>query len=203
MKNLLVVLIALVLVTCKKSSDTPSPVAVAEALPLANFTTDKTEYDAGDVMKLTSTSTNADNLRWTLPDGTTSRDATVSYSLDPTFGNVKLNVKLEAISKSGAKSDYIIKAIKVNPGKGTLTLFSSYQVGYNVSITIDGNTVASANLDYTKGTPNTCNQSGYTSYMLTAGAHVLTYTYYGSPYYFSGTKSFTISTGGCVLLNCN
>lgn len=207
MKNILILLFAVLLVTCKKKSDTPTTTTIidTESVPVANFSTDKVEYDAGDVMKLTSTSSNADNLRWTLPDGTTSRDASVSYSLDPAIGNVKLNIKLEAISKSGTKSDYVVKAVKINPGKGTLTLYSSFYQTNNVSISIDGVSLASANFDSSKGIPSSCNQSGYSSYVVETGAHILSYSYFGSGAgnYFTGTKNFTMTTGGCVIQNCN
>lgn len=199
MKHILILLIAVLLVTCKKKSDT----AETESVPVANFVTDKIEYDAGEVMKLTSTSSNADNVRWTLPDGTTSRDASVSYALDPLLGNIKLNVKLEAISKSGTKSDYIVKAIKVNPGKGKITLYSDQRQANNVIISIDGVSFADANLDYSKGVPTNCNETGYSSYTVTSGVHSLYYsssTGFGG---FSGYQTFTMTTGGCKFLSCN
>ena len=198
MKNILILLLAVLFVNCKKESE-----IVTESLPVANFTTDKAEYDAGDVMILTNTSSNADNVRFTLPNGTTSRNASVSYSIDPLIGNVNLIVKLEAISKSGAKSDYIIKGIHINPGKGILTLYSSFRQATNVQISIDGNAVANANLDYTLGMPSDCNQSGYSSYTVVAGVHSLYYSYYSGTQYFYGTKSFTMTTGGCEIINCN
>lgn len=198
MKNNLILLLAVLFITCKKESE-----IVTESLPVANFTTDKAEYDAGDVMILTNTSSNADNVRFTLPNGTTSRNASVSYSIDPLIGNVNLIVKLEAISKSGTKSDYVIKGIHINPGKGILTLYSSFRQATNVQISIDGNAVANANLDYTLGMPSSCNQSGYSSYTVIAGVHSLYYSYLSGTQYFYGTKSFTMTTGGCEIINCN
>lgn len=205
MKNILIILIAFTLLTCKKKSDTPTTTTIVdtESVPVANFSTDKVEYDAGDVIKLTSTSSNADNVRWTLPDGTTSRDASVSYPLDPLGGSGKLNIKLEAISKSGTKSDYIVKAIKVNPGKGKLTIYSSFYQANNVSVSIDGVTVSSADFDPANGVPSSCVQPGYSTYTVNAGVHVLSYSYFGGQFNFSGTKNFTMTTGGCLVQNCN
>mgnify|MGYP000377240163 CR=1 FL=1 len=128
MKNILILLLAVLFVTCKKESE-----IVAESLPVANFTTDKVEYDAGDVMILTNTSSNADNVRFTLPNGTTSRNASVSYSIDPLIGNVNLIVKLEAISKSGTKSDYII-----NHANFKIVIGDSYNVFIEERACLDG-----------------------------------------------------------------
>jgi PKD repeat protein len=202
MRNVSILLIAFVFLTCKKNQTVT--VTDNEAVPVASFTTDKAEYEGGQVIKLTNTSANAESIRWTLPDGTTSKDPSVSYALDPGLGDVKLNIKLEAISKSGIKSDYVIKSIKVYPGKGLLTLYSTTRFADGVNIIIDGDTVGVATLDYTKGKPDACSQLGYSTYTLNRGTHVLNYSKFsplGPSFY--GTKTFSLNTGACVLLNCN
>jgi PKD repeat protein len=203
MKNILILSIALIFLTCKKSETSTVTVTDNEAVPSASFTTDKAEYDGGQVIKLTNTSTNAESIRWTLPDGTTSKDASVSYAIDPSLGDVKLNIKLEAISKSGTKSDYVVKSVKVNPGKGLLTLYSSFRQVDSVNIVINGDTIGLANFDYTKGKPAACSQLGYTTFTLNRGTHVLNYSRFSFSGSFYGTKTFSLNTGACVILNCN
>ena len=202
MKNILLLSIAFIFLTCKKSETSSVTIVDNESVPVASFTADKTEYDGGQVMKLTNTSTNAESIRWTLPDGTTSRDGIVSYALDPNLGDIKLNVKLEAISKSGTKSDYVVKSIKVNPGKGSLTIYSTYYRADSVDIIIDDDTVGMASLNPTKGKPNTCGQLGYSTFTVNRGQHLL--RYYGMTNnggYIGSTKTFSLNTGACVLLN--
>ena len=206
-KNLLLVAI-LLLVSCKKEEKAPTVTntytdeAYNEALPVAGFTSNKSTYTAGDLMVFTSNSTNAHSLRWTLPDGTTSRDSSVSYTSDPYAGGTSLNVKLEAISKSGLKSDYVVKGYKLANAQGKVTLFSTpFFNATNVNIFIDG--ISKGTGDFLGAAPSGCEEPGYLVYPLEIGPHVVSYSgiYFGG--FFSNSKSFTVTPNGCTIINCN
>jgi len=206
--------LSLAFFTCKKKptetnatiqgTPTVANPALDEAVPVANFTTNKAEYEAGETIEFTNTSADANNVRWTLPDGTTSRQNTVSFT---TYTNIytttNYNVTLEASSKSGLKHDYIIKAVKVNPRKGTLTLYSTFYLANDVDITVDGVSVNRANfINY--AVPQDCNNNSFSNYSIAIGAHTITYNGFTSTgNNFSGTKYVTITAGACTKVNCN
>ena len=67
-------------------------------------------------MIITNKSSNAGSIRWTLPDGTTSKENIISWPTydDPKIPNgtvIKIRFKLTAFSKRGNKSDEIVKDI--------------------------------------------------------------------------------------------
>lgn len=213
-KIILFATLTLALVACKKKvtetnatiQNTPTVAnpALDELVPFADFKTNKSEYEAGETIEFTSTSTNADNIKWVLPDGTTSRQNVVSFT---TYTNIyattNYNVRLEANSKSGLKQDYIIKAVKVNPGKGTLTLYSTAYLASSVDIMIDGVSANRANFN-NYSVPQTCNDNGFSNYLIPIGSHTITYNGFTSlGNNFSGTKYVNVTFGGCTKLNCN
>lgn len=213
-KVVLFIALSLTFLTCKKKptetnatiqgTPTVANPALDEAVPVANFTSNKTEYEAGETVELTNTSTDANNVRWTLPDGTTSRQNTVSFTTYTNiFTTTNYNVSLEAISKSGLKSDLIVKAVKVNPGKGTLSLYSTFYLAINVDITIDGVPVNKANFN-NYAIPVNCNNSAFSNYLVAIGTHTITYDgFQTNGNSFSGSKIVNITYGGCTKLNCN
>jgi PKD repeat protein len=95
-----------------------------ELRPTAAFTFNKEIYASGEVIIATNTSTNAASVKWTLPDGTTSSENTLSYSTSATADNLALTFKLEAYSASGNKTDYIIKNVQVVLPSGRITVYA-------------------------------------------------------------------------------
>jgi uncharacterized protein (TIGR02145 family) len=93
----------------------------------ADFISDKSEYDAGDKVKLTNKSTNAKIYKWTLPDGQTTTSEHVDYPIALTQSDGSLTFKLEAISKNEKKSDEALKSITVKAAQpDTVVTFDGY-----------------------------------------------------------------------------
>jgi hypothetical protein len=160
---------------CKKKA---TEEAAAEKLPSADFTFDKAQYNAGETINLTNTSSDATSFRWTLPNGTTSKSKDLSYPTSIYMGDALLQFKLEAFSKSGFKSDYTVQQIYIVATKGKLVLyrFSNWQYNpANYTLMIDGNNYGLVNIPYSTIVP-TCNQEGYTTVELNVGNHVVTVT---------------------------
>jgi PKD repeat protein len=200
--TLAVVLTLLSLGACKKEDKgvtevkvVEMPAAAEDKLPNADFTTDKAEYSSGETIQLTSTSTDAGSYRWTLPDGHTEKSANISYAIPPSPVDQLLPVKLEAISKNGTKSDYIVKNIKAKKAEGKITLyFQNFSTQFGASISIDGKNVGYSSFTATPIAP-TCGANGFPTYTLPVGDHVVTvvdnWTY---------TKTVTVSYNSCQTL---
>jgi hypothetical protein len=164
-KGVLALILTIALLsTCKKKKE-------EEKQPTASFSTDKTEYLAGETIILTNTSTDAKTYRWTMPDGQTVKSKDASYTTDPAGGDESLQFKLEAISESGNKSDYEVK--NVNLKRGTAWLVLSKQLGYAYySISIDGAPVQTIFVSGEKTNPS-CYESGYVTFQLKSGFHAI------------------------------
>ena len=95
--------------------------------PTASFTTDKSEYIAGDVVHMTNTSTNGYSFLWTLPNGSTSTSSNVDYLIDTSAGFATLNFTLQASDKDGDKN-MVSKSVSVIPESYFLTdnIITSY-----------------------------------------------------------------------------
>lgn len=104
-------------------------------------------------------------------------------------------LKLEAISKSGLKSDYVVKEITVRTPTGTLMLFNSFSLTQNRSIYIDTVYYGAFSFPGAQSSP-ACGQSGYTSFNLKAGTHVLTFSASGAP-----PRTFEIKRGTCAVVD--
>jgi len=78
--------------------------------PQADFKLSKTEVNSGEKVTCTNSSTEADHYVWTFPDGNTlkTKDAYVIWKTPET-----VNVKLQAFSKNGKKTDEITKSFTV------------------------------------------------------------------------------------------
>lgn len=77
--------------------------------PVADFSMDRAEYSAGEVVKLTNKSTDAETYKWTLPDGQTSTSKNVNYTINALTMTGGYSVKLEVKSKNGKKTDTATK----------------------------------------------------------------------------------------------
>lgn len=166
-----------------------------EKVPVAEFITDKPEYIAGETVQLINTSTDAETYRWTLPNGATTKSKDVSFATASSTFDTKVLFKLEAISKSGLKSDYVVKEITVRTPTGTLMLFNSFSLTQNRSIYIDTVYYGAFSFPGAQSSP-ACGQSGYTSFNLKAGTHVLTFSASGAP-----PRTFEIKRGTCAVVD--
>lgn len=148
----------------------------AEEMPIAEFTFDKSEYMAGDIIHVTNTSVNAKTFRWTFPDGTTSRDQHTSFQTVKSQDASNPAFKLEAFSESGDKSDFIVKSVTLKPTTGTLLLYGEVGFSTPADIEIDGQKRGSFTIPASIS-PNVpeCGQQGYPQFSLALGPHVIKY----------------------------
>lgn len=178
----------------------------------ADFISDKNEYTAGEVIKLTNKSVNAKRYKWTLPDGQTTTMEHISYPIEITQSNAIFVFKLQAISKNEKKTDEALKYIKVKalspPVAGSITELNC-DLATNNGILISGNAASDVNsvLPYIGGNGGTYSEQTVSSTGvngLTAtleagtfanGAGSLTYNITGTPN-GNGTASFAINIGG-------
>jgi PKD repeat protein len=69
--------------------------------PKADFTSDKNEYIAGDVIKLTNNSIDAKKYKWILPDyNTTSTEKNIEYILPANHKDATLFFTLQVFSNN-------------------------------------------------------------------------------------------------------
>ncbi len=80
-------------------------VACRKEAVIAQFTTNKDTYAAGETVHCTNVSTNADSWKWTAPDGTTYTTRDLDYTLDSTLLNTTKTFKLE-VTGHGDNSTY-------------------------------------------------------------------------------------------------
>jgi len=85
--------------------------------PKASFTFNKPYYKAGDTIKLTSTSTLTNNVRWTFPYGVSSTDKEINFITDSLGDEKSLDFKLEAFTKNGGKKDELTQTVKIFQSK--------------------------------------------------------------------------------------
>jgi PKD repeat protein len=111
--------------------------------PMADFSTDKAEYKAGETIQLTNSSVDAEKYKWTFPDGQTSIDKDAKYYLTKDLDDQELSIQLQAYSKNGELSDFATKLVKVKQLSGNLVIYCSskrppsssyYQSGANVYV---------------------------------------------------------------------
>jgi PKD repeat protein len=193
--------ILLGLAACKKEDNGVKEVKVVETvtpaedkLPNADFTTDKTEYTSGETIQLTSTSTDAGSYRWTLPDGHTEKTANTSYVIPESPVDMFLSIKLEAISKNGTKSDYIVKNLKAKKAEGRITLYSQNFNSFGSPVSIDGKSMGSYAFTVTPNAP-ACATAGYPTFTLPVGEHVITAILFSQV-----TKTVTVTYNSCQVL---
>ncbi len=196
-KSLFAVIITLALFNTQCQKET---VNEDEAVPVADFTANQSEYKAGETILLTNQSTNGDHFRWTLPNGTTSRDKDLNYAIDINSTGGSVSFKLEAISKSGIKSDYSVKSFSVRPATGNLVLYSTINV-YSFDVSIDGQVATTVNISQRNSAD--CSTPGTYKKELSTGLHSVSYTYYNFGTYITRTQTLTITPNQCYTLGLN
>lgn len=108
--------------------------------PVSEFDTDKTIYNAGEVVKLTNKSVDARSYKWTMPDGQTSSSSSVDYTLSQNEPDGSLTFKLEAISKKGNKRSESSKIVAVKAATGSAMFWNCVTCIGNlpIEVTING-----------------------------------------------------------------
>lgn len=92
--------------------------------PTANFTTDKTEYTAGDTIHFTNTSEDGDSYLWTVPDGKTFTTENLDYVTDVNEHSGSKTFKLDVFSKNKKKNATASKTVIIKQGILTTDYFS-------------------------------------------------------------------------------
>ncbi|MEI7597346.1 MAG: hypothetical protein WCK02_16475 [Bacteroidota bacterium] len=160
-KNNFFILIALVAVisSCQKQ-------------PEASFTTDKSSYMAGEVVRLTNTSMDADSYVWTTPDGQVSTSANVNFTSSDSWGACSKVFKLEAFSKNGKKTDVVTKVVSFTEAIGKVSFWNVTSDNI-VNVTINNITKSITGYDQ----PTNCESfSGCANFSLTYGSYYYTAT---------------------------
>lgn len=162
--------------------------------PSADFTTDKTEYTAGEVVKCTNKSLNAHSYKWTFPDGQTATSLNVDYTLAVNSTPGVYSIKLEAISKNGNKRSEASKSITVKAATGKLTVWTSNSLVGPITVYVDNVNMGTITMYYASN-PG-CGANGCVTSTLTVGEHSISAT--DGTYTWNGTA--TITKDGCSTL---
>jgi len=99
-------------------------ISSCQKTPVASFTTDKTEYIAGETIKLSNTTTDGETFKWTFPDGTTGTTANYDVITNETDPDATLTFKLEAFSKNGKKTNSTSKTVTVKAATGNVIFWA-------------------------------------------------------------------------------
>lgn len=159
--------------------------------PKAYFTTDKNEYVAGDIVKLTNTSVDGKTFLWTFPDGTTSDLASVDYITKEDLKDGTLTFKLQAFSKKEKKTDDVSKTVTVKAATGQLLVWTALNNFGTIAVSIDN--VSAGNITQRYGTAPECGAVGSVTSTLKVGTHTITAS--NSSYTWSGT--ITVAKNQC------
>lgn len=107
--------------------------------PKASFSTDKSEYVAGDTIYLSNTTEASQRFRWIFPDGQTDKSTDASYYVDAFIGDTTLTFKLIAISNNGKKADSTSKTVDIIASTGGVTFWRSmYGNVSSTTVTLNG-----------------------------------------------------------------
>ena len=96
--------------------------------PEASFTTDKSEYVAGETINLTNTTLNGKTYKWTFPDGQTGSSESYAFETNDNDPAGTLTFRLEAFSSNGKKTDEVSKSVNIKAAEGDVVF--SYGLDY-------------------------------------------------------------------------
>ncbi|MCC6371268.1 MAG: hypothetical protein IT236_09715 [Bacteroidia bacterium] len=151
--------------------------------PAADFSLDKSEYSAGDIVKCDNKSIDAKTYKWTFPDGQTSASQNVDYTLDANTSPGTYAIKLQAISKKGSKTSDATKLFTVKAATGQLTLWTTNSLVSQITVKVDNVTVGTITAYYASN-PG-CGASGCVTANLGIGTHTISAT--DGTYSWNGT----------------
>lgn len=152
--------------------------------PNSNFSTDKTEYLAGETIILTNNSDDAVNYKWTLPDGQIITTTNAEFKLDPNMSDGNVTITLESYSKKNKKVSKSTKTIPIF-ASGQIT-FRSSSSGYPKSIYVDSVYIGSISKIYNSSIG--CEEGSCFTTFVKVGAH-----------YIKGVDAGNYSVGGITI----
>jgi PKD repeat protein len=181
-KSLLAVVAILSIASCQKT-------------PVASFTTDKTEYVAGETIKLTNTSTNGESYKWTFPDGTTGTVESYDFVTNETDPTATLTFKLEAFSKNGKKTNETTKTVNLKAATGNVTFWQMTGSGY-AETAVELNGITSTITGENDAAPS-CGASGCAVFN---NIKVGTYNYAASDGNATWSGTVKVTKNGCTTI---
>ncbi len=180
MKKLLfiaLVLTSIILSSCQKQ-------------PTANFTFDKTTYNAGETVVITNASIDAHHYEWTFPGDQTSSEVNPSYQIPMSASGI-LSFTLVASSRDGQLTSTLTKSINVIPKTGNAVFWQSESYD-NITVSLDGYT---ENIVDKRTTEPACGATDCANFTdLVLGDH--NYTATDGNYQWQGVV--TITENGCT-----
>jgi hypothetical protein len=138
--------------------------------PQADFTTDKEEYTAGEIIRLTNKSIHAKSYNWLFPDLSASTSENPEYALSADLADGSYPIRLESLRNS--ETSLITKFISVIAQKGQLTVWTSDTIAngpYVVQVFIDNNFIGHITSRYSSD-PG-CGATGCVTVNLKTGSH--------------------------------
>jgi hypothetical protein len=168
--------------------------------PKASFTTDKTSYNAGEVIHLKNTSINGRSYVWTLPNGqATTKDVDYQTNTSDPVGN--LIFRLKALSKNGKKVDETERTVAILPPvnpKGSVVFWCSSGTSSNLPINISLSNNADKQIILKYATAPDCDGDYATYKDLEPGEY--TWSGYSSNVIFAG-GTITVTANSCLKVN--
>ncbi len=125
-------------------------ITACQKQPEASFTTNLSEYIAGDIAHLTNTTIDGYSYIWTMPDRTTAISSNADYQINSSIGFATLTFKLDAFSKNGKKTSSVSKSVAVIPASIFSVDSCSTCIRYPFSISsgmVGSNWVIQASID--------------------------------------------------------
>jgi len=159
--------------------------------PSASFQTDKTEYVAGETVRLTNTSANATTYLWTLPNGLTAEAAEPSYTIPETAPSGEIEFTLVA-GNEDKKTASVTKSVRVVAATGTITAWT-FNGSVGVITVKSGDAVLGTIGAYYQFNPG-CGANGCVTATLNVGVHAITAVYAGT----SSSGTVTIKKNQCT-----
>jgi len=161
--------------------------------PEATFATDKSEYVAGETVKLSNTSADANSYKWTMPDGQIAKSIDVTYKIDEKQKDGTLTFKLEAFSKNAKKDDETTKTVKIKVAKGNAVFWQRTGSGFDVTV-VELNGITS---NITVDSPSTpeCGSAGNAVFN---GLEVGTYNWTATDGTYNWNGTINITRDGCT-----
>ncbi len=169
--------------------------ACSEKRPIADFSTDKNEYQVGETIKLENKSDDAYFYNWTMPDGQTDKNKNPSFTTNLAHNGV-ISFKLEVYSKKGRISDYKVKNVNVKQSTGELVFWDSksFMTITNRYVMSDGKWVADIDIPNGPSAPE-CSNPQTKKVTLTSGPHLIQINHQGY------SKIIDVIPGQCTVIN--
>ena len=159
-KSLIIWLTAFIMMECNKP-------------PKADFTTDKDQYTAGEVIHITNKSLHAVTYNWLFPDLSVSHSKNPEYTLNADLDDGSFPIRLESLSKT--ENSLITKTLTIESQKGQVTVWTSDSVvkqnNKNVQVWIDNNFIGNITTQY--NSEPTCGADGCITVNIKKGTHTI------------------------------